>query len=77
VNDSEISQPSSSSSESPTTPPVDINNISKSDFGRDVEDCELDKSNIVIIGPTGSGKTLLLHQQNLLISHWSLLMQRV
>jgi len=60
VNDSEISQPSSSSSESPTTPPVDINNISKSDFGRDVEDCELDKSNIVIIGPTGSGKTLLV-----------------
>ncbi len=40
--------------------PSDINNISKPDFGRAVEDCELDKSNIVIIGPTGSGKTLLV-----------------
>ena len=60
MNDSEKSQPSSSSSESPTTPPVDINNISKPDFGRDVEDCELDKSHIVIIEPTGSGKTLLV-----------------
>ena len=36
------------------------NNISKPDFAREVEDCELDKSNIVIIGPTGSGKTLLV-----------------
>ncbi len=36
------------------------NNISKPDFARQVEDCELDKSNIVIIGPTGSGKTLLV-----------------
>lgn len=26
----------------------------------EVEDCELDKSNIIIIGPTGSGKTLLV-----------------
>ena len=34
--------------------------ISKPGFGRTVEDCELDKSNIVIIGPTGSGKTLLV-----------------
>jgi ATP-dependent Clp protease ATP-binding subunit ClpX len=25
-----------------------------------VEDCELDKSNIIIVGPTGSGKTLLV-----------------
>ena len=39
---------------------ADLNNISKPDFGREVEDCELDKSNIVIIGPTGSGKTLLV-----------------
>lgn len=38
----------------------DVNNISKPDFGRQVEDCELDKSNIVMIGPTGSGKTLLV-----------------
>mmetsp|Transcript_11916 Transcript_11916/g.27179 ORF Transcript_11916/g.27179 Transcript_11916/m.27179 type:complete len:788 (+) Transcript_11916:264-2627(+) len=29
-------------------------------IGPDVEDCELDKSNIIIIGPTGSGKTLLV-----------------
>ena len=43
---------------SPQTP--DVNNISKADFAREVEDCELDKSNIVIIGPTGSGKTLLV-----------------
>jgi ATP-dependent Clp protease ATP-binding subunit ClpX len=35
-------------------------NISKPVLGRHVEDCELDKSNIVIIGPTGSGKTLLV-----------------
>ena len=42
------------------SPSPDVNNISKADFGRDVEDCELDKSNIVIISPTGSGKTLLV-----------------
>ncbi len=36
------------------------NNISKPHFARQVEECELDKSNIVIIGPTGSGKTLLV-----------------
>ena len=35
-------------------------NIPKPVLGRHVEDCELDKSNIVIIGPTGSGKTLLV-----------------
>jgi len=39
----------------------DGNDISKPEqFGREVEDCELDKSNIVIIGPTGSGKTLVV-----------------
>lgn len=38
----------------------DVNSIAKASFGRDVEDCELDKSNIIIIGPTGSGKTLLV-----------------
>jgi len=39
----------------------DANDISKpGQFGREVEDCELDKSNIVIIGPTGSGKTLVV-----------------
>jgi len=29
-------------------------------IGPEVEDCELDKSNIIILGPTGSGKTLLV-----------------
>lgn len=38
----------------------ETNSIAKESFGRTVEDCELDKSNIVIIGPTGSGKTLLV-----------------
>lgn len=28
----------------------------KHNIGPEVEDCELDKSNIIIIGPTGSGK---------------------
>jgi len=52
---SSSSLPSKSFCETPN-----VNNISKPDFGRMVEDCELDKSNIVIIGPTGSGKTLLV-----------------
>jgi ATP-dependent Clp protease ATP-binding subunit ClpX len=38
----------------------EINNIGDSDFGADVEDCEIDKSNIMLIGPTGSGKTHLV-----------------
>eukprot|EP00565_Helicotheca_tamesis_P003828 CAMPEP_0185724706 /NCGR_PEP_ID=MMETSP1171-20130828/1112_1 /TAXON_ID=374046 /ORGANISM="Helicotheca tamensis, Strain CCMP826" /LENGTH=780 /DNA_ID=CAMNT_0028392625 /DNA_START=43 /DNA_END=2385 /DNA_ORIENTATION=+ len=38
----------------------DINSITNPQTGRTVEDCDLDKSNIVIIGPTGSGKTLLV-----------------
>jgi len=38
----------------------EINSIAENNFGRTVEDCELDKSNIIIIGPTGSGKTLLV-----------------
>ena len=34
--------------------------IGRKEFGREVSDtCDLDKSNIVLIGPTGSGKTLL------------------
>jgi flagellar biosynthesis GTPase FlhF len=36
------------------------NSIKNSDFGRDVEECEIDKSNIMLLGPTGSGKTLLV-----------------
>eukprot|EP00978_Attheya_sp_CCMP212_P031824 scaffold121775_cov28-Attheya_sp.AAC.1 len=42
-----------------TTSDANINSIANEGFGRTVEDCELDKSNIIIIGPTGSGKTLL------------------
>ena len=44
----------------PPTPPSEINSIANDNFGRTVDDCELDKSNILIIGPTGSGKTLLV-----------------
>jgi ATP-dependent Clp protease ATP-binding subunit ClpX len=48
------------------TPPIPDDESSRSiananhDIGPEVEDCELDKSNIIIIGPTGSGKTLLV-----------------
>jgi len=44
------------------TPDVDSKSISnpKHTIGPEVENCELDKSNIIIIGPTGSGKTLLV-----------------
>lgn len=48
------------------TPPIPDVDDSRSianpnhDIGPEVEDCELDKSNIIIIGPTGSGKTLLV-----------------
>ena len=34
--------------------------MADSDFGSDVEDCEIDKSNIMLLGPTGSGKTHLV-----------------
>jgi ATP-dependent protease Clp ATPase subunit len=36
------------------------NNIASADYGRDVEECEIEKSNILLLGPTGSGKTLLV-----------------
>jgi len=36
------------------------NNINDASTGRDVEDVEIDKSNIMLLGPTGSGKTLLV-----------------
>jgi hypothetical protein len=35
----------------------DNNSIANSDFGRDVEDCEIEKSNILLLGPTGSGES--------------------
>ena len=34
----------------------DNNSIASSEFGRDVEDCEIEKSNILLLGPTGSGE---------------------
>lgn len=38
----------------------DVNSIADESFGTEVEDCEIDKSNIMILGPTGSGKTHLV-----------------
>ena len=37
-----------------------INSIADQNFGTDVEDVEIDKSNIMLLGPTGSGKTHLV-----------------
>lgn len=61
---------SSSSGESPTisnnnayceAPDINnINSIADGRFGIEVEDCEIDKSNIMLLGPTGSGKTHLV-----------------
>jgi ATP-dependent protease Clp ATPase subunit len=47
------------------TPPVvedrqAESSIKNPNVGRDVEDVEIDKSNIMLLGPTGSGKTLLV-----------------
>ena len=38
----------------------DLNNIANDDYANEVEDCEIDKSNIMLLGPTGSGKTHLI-----------------
>lgn len=38
----------------------EVNSIADEGFGTDVEDCEIDKSNIMLLGPTGSGKTHLV-----------------
>lgn len=46
--------------EAPVVDTSNVNNINDPDFGRDVDDCEIDKSNIMLLGPTGSGKTLLV-----------------
>ncbi|CAJ1895333.1 unnamed protein product [Cylindrotheca closterium] len=45
-----------------TSPNMDTNknDITDEDFGTDVEDVEIDKSNIMLLGPTGSGKTHLV-----------------
>lgn len=52
--------PSEQNASVSSTSNPNLNNISKDEVGRNIEDCELDKSNIIIIGPTGSGKTLLV-----------------
>jgi ATP-dependent Clp protease ATP-binding subunit ClpX len=41
-----------------TTP--EVNSIANDDFAAQVEECEIDKSNIMLLGPTGSGKTHLI-----------------
>lgn len=46
--------------EAPVVDTSNVNNINNPDFGRDAEDVEIDKSNIMLLGPTGSGKTLLV-----------------
>lgn len=47
--------------ETPAADDFNENNIAEvSSFGRDVEECEIEKSNIMLLGPTGSGKTLLV-----------------
>jgi len=38
----------------------DINSIADEDFTNQVEECEIDKSNLMLLGPTGSGKTHLI-----------------
>ncbi|KAG7356658.1 ATP-dependent protease ATP-binding subunit ClpX [Nitzschia inconspicua] len=45
---------------SPFCEAPDLNSIADSNFGPDVEECEIDKSNIMLLGPTGSGKTHLV-----------------
>eukprot|EP00539_Tryblionella_compressa_P019486 CAMPEP_0178880096 /NCGR_PEP_ID=MMETSP0747-20121128/12291_1 /TAXON_ID=913974 /ORGANISM="Nitzschia punctata, Strain CCMP561" /LENGTH=817 /DNA_ID=CAMNT_0020547987 /DNA_START=57 /DNA_END=2510 /DNA_ORIENTATION=- len=47
-------------SSSPFCEAPDINSIADDNFGADVEECEIDKSNIMLLGPTGSGKTHLV-----------------
>jgi len=55
------SSSSSSSSSKGFCEAPDINSIlTDPELGRDIEDCELDKSNILLLGPTGSGKTHLV-----------------
>jgi ATP-dependent protease Clp ATPase subunit len=46
--------------EAPEMDTSNVNSINDPDLGRDVEDVEIDKSNIMLLGPTGSGKTLLV-----------------
>ena len=43
-----------------STTSLNINSIADADFLTQVEDCEIDKSNLMLLGPTGSGKTHLI-----------------
>lgn len=45
---------------SPFSESPDVNSIADANFGMEVEECEIDKSNIMLLGPTGSGKTHLV-----------------
>lgn len=45
---------------SPFCEAPEINSIADVNFGAEVEECEIDKSNIMLLGPTGSGKTHLV-----------------
>ena len=60
LNGRKTDEDTSSSSIYSSSDASSVNNISKSNFGQNVEDCDIDKSNLMIIGPTGSGKTLLV-----------------
>mmetsp|Transcript_9625 Transcript_9625/g.23331 ORF Transcript_9625/g.23331 Transcript_9625/m.23331 type:complete len:831 (+) Transcript_9625:74-2566(+) len=42
------------------TTTLDMNSIADEDFATQVEECEIDKSNLMVLGPTGSGKTHLI-----------------
>lgn len=44
----------------PSIASPDINSIADADVGTQVEECEIDKSNLMLLGPTGSGKTHLI-----------------
>jgi hypothetical protein len=57
-NTSSSSSSSQAYCEAPGADEINHNSIdsSTSNFGRDVEDCEIEKSNIMLLGPTGSGK---------------------
>jgi hypothetical protein len=54
------SQPKSSYCETPGADEINTNSIDNPSFGRDIEDCEIEKSNIMLLGPTGSGKVRCL-----------------
>ena len=53
--DLNLGQVGSSSSNKEFCEAPDINSIADPEVGRDMEDCEIDKSNIMLLGPTGSG----------------------